>query len=147
MSVLEFSRSLYRDLAVDIDAGPHLEPALARVHVLRAAEACIERLASDRQYFARPARSLFMEIRWCFPMSAQAKVFDTVRRTIAAAEKHLDEVAPFGQQTDGTPLRCPAYTRQGTPCRRAPLPGTMHCPSHRHLALELDEPEHAPVAA
>jgi hypothetical protein len=142
--MLEFSRDLYRELAGDVDAGAHLETAQAKLHVLRAAEACMERLASDRQYFARPARSLFLEIRWCFPMTAQAKVFETVRRVIAAAEKHLDEVAPFGEQADGTPLRCPAYTRQGTPCRRAPLPGGRHCPSHRHLELEQ---QHESVAA
>ncbi len=142
--MLEFSRALYRELADDVDAGPHLAVPHARVHVLRAAETCIERLAADRQYFARPARSLFLEIRWCFPMSAQGHVYDAVRRTIAAAEKHLDEVAPFGQEADGTPLRCPAYTRQGTPCRRAPLPGGRHCPSHRHLEYEQ---QHEHVAA
>ena len=144
--MLEFSRALYRELADDVDAGPHLDAVHARLHVLRSAEACIDRLSTDRQYFARPARSLFLELRWCFPMGAQSKVFATVKRVIAAAERHLDEVAPFGQEADGTPLRCPAFTRQGTPCRRAPLPGSRHCPSHRHLDLD-DAPEPQRAAA
>ena len=134
--MLEFSRAIYRELADDIDAGPHVDAPAARLHVLRACEACMERLEADRRYFARPARSLFLEIRWCFPVTAQAKVCRTVREVVAAAEAHLERVAPFGRRADGTPLRCPAYTRQGTPCRRAPIPGERHCPSHRYLDCE-----------
>ena len=60
----QFSRAIYRELAPKI-----LEPSLgargAENHaaVLRACEAVITRLATDRHYFARPARTLFCDIR------------------------------------------------------------------------------------
>ena len=97
--MLEFSRALYRDLADDVD------PALpeARRHVLVASEACMERLATDRRYFADPARKLFRDIRWCFPVSRQDKVHRTVRVVIEAAQKHLDE-QPY-RDDDGKSLR------------------------------------------
>ena len=43
--------------------------------MLRACEANIERLVGDRHYFARPARTLFSDIRSYFPMSAQSRVW------------------------------------------------------------------------
>ena len=134
--MLEYSRAIYRTIADDIDAGPHVCAADARRHVLHACEACMERLEADRRYFARPARTLFLEIRWCFPVGAQEKVCRTVHEVVAAAERHVDEVTPFGRRADGSVHRCPAYTRQGTPCRRAPVPGARHCPSHRYLDWE-----------
>ena len=127
--MLEYSRALYRGLAADVD------PALpeAHRHVLVASEACMERLASDRRYFADPARKLFRDIRWCFPVQRQEKVHRTVTAVIEAAQRHLDE-QPY-RDDDGAPLRCPAMTRQGDPCQRAPLPAHGFCPSHQHLAL------------
>ena len=127
--MLEFSRALYRELAGDIDPGLPEAP----LHVLMASERCMQRLATDRRYFADPARKLFRDIRWCFPVSRQDKVHRTVRLVVRAAERHLDE-QPF-RGDDGAPLRCPAMTRHGDPCQRAPLPETGYCPSHRHLAL------------
>ena len=92
----------------------------------------MQRLATDRRYFADPARKLFRDIRWCFPVSRQDKVHRTVRVVVEAAQRHLDE-HPFHTE-DGVPLQCPAMTRHGDPCQRAPLPETGFCPSHRHLA-------------
>ena len=97
----------------------------------------MERLASDRRYFAEPARKLFREIRWCFPVSRQEKVHRTVIAVIEAAQRHLDE-QPY-HADDGTPLSCPAMTRQGDPCQRQPLPAHGYCPSHQHLALAGDQ--------
>ena len=42
-----------------------------RQRVLRSCESAMERLATDRYYFARPARSLFNEIRVFFPIKSQ----------------------------------------------------------------------------
>ena len=127
--MLEFSRALYRELVADLDPG--LAPDAQR-HLLRASEACMQRLATDRRYFADPARKLFRDIRWCFPVSRQDRVYRTVKATVQAAERHLDE-QPFRAE-DGMPMHCPAMTRHGDPCQRAPLPDTGFCPSHRHLA-------------
>jgi hypothetical protein len=126
--MLEYSRALYRELAPEVDPGI----AEAQRHVLVASEACMQRLATDRRYFADPARKLFRDIRWCFPVSRQDKVHRTVRVVVEAAQRHLDE-QPF-RTADGQPLSCPAMTRHGDPCQRAPLPEVGFCPSHRHLA-------------
>ena len=64
-----FSRAIYRELADEITEDPHcLCPHANHERVLRACEAAIERLATDRHYFARPARTLFNDIRAYFPM-------------------------------------------------------------------------------
>lgn len=126
--MLEFSRAIYRELAADVDPGA----PDARRHLLVASEECMRRLASDRRYFADPARKLFRDIRWCFPVGRQEKVCRTVRAVIEAAERHLDEQPLVGE--DGEPLQCPAITRHGSPCQRAPLPTNGFCPSHQHLA-------------
>ena len=123
--MLQFSRAIYRQLAADVD------PA-RREHVLTACEAAMERLGSDRRYFARPARRLFGDIRCAFPLSAQRRVWCVVSTYVAAAEAYLDTL-PAGLDAAGEPLRCRATTRQNTPCRREPLPHNGLCPSHQHL--------------
>ena len=130
--MLEYSRAIYRATAADLD------PALpeAHRHVLLASEQCMQRLATDRRYFADPARKLFRDIRWCFPVSRQDKVHHTVRVVVEAAQRHLD--AQPHRDEEGEALRCPAMTRHGDPCQRAPLPDTGFCPSHRHLSLAGD---------
>ena len=70
-----FSRAIYRELADEIIEDPHGAGAHTNhERVLRACEAAIERLATDRHYFARPARTLFNDIRAYFPMCAQPRV-------------------------------------------------------------------------
>ena len=55
-----FSRAIYRELADEIVEMPHcVNPHVHHERVLRACEAAIERLATDRRYFAHPARTLF----------------------------------------------------------------------------------------
>ena len=61
----QFSRALYRELARDVDTSEHPD---AHCRVLHACEQNIERLVGDRHYFARPARTLFMDIRRYFPI-------------------------------------------------------------------------------
>src|SRR5947209_13660233 len=76
-----FSRAIYRELAGEIIEDPHSEcPHANHARVLRACEAAVERLATDRHYFARPTRTLFNDIRAYFPMSAQLRVLSVVQR-------------------------------------------------------------------
>lgn len=137
----QFSRAIYRELA------PHIprdaRAAEAHAAVLRCSERTLERLANDRHYFARPAKTLFNDIRLYFPMSAQGKVCETVRQYLALAEEWLDRQPRQGYDIHGNPLQCRATTRKGTACQRMPLPRNGYCPSHQHLA----ETEETLVAA
>jgi hypothetical protein len=132
----QFSRAIYRELAPKILAPPPGTGSEAnRAAVLRACEAVITRLATDRHYFARPARTLFCDIRTYFPMSAQTQVHDVVARYIGAAQEFVAAHPLEGYASvSGAPPRCRATTRKGTPCRRIPLPESGYCPSHQHLA-------------
>ena len=138
----QFSRAIYRDLAPFItdDAAPNRIDAHAAV--LKACEATMERLAGDRHYFKRPARTLFNDIRMYFPMSQQARVCLTVRRYLELAQAWLDRQPQHGYDVHGNPLQCRATTRKGTACQRVPLPHNGYCPSHQHLAAteEVEEP-------
>ncbi len=135
----QFSRAIYRELAPYIAApGPGSTgagSAGSHEQVLRACEAAIERLATDRHYFARPERSLFCDIRTHFPMSAQARVHGVVCRYIALAQRYLEEnpQAAYASISD-EPLQCRATTRKGAACQRTPLAHNGYCPSHQHLA-------------
>jgi len=104
-------------------------------HVLDACESAVERLATDRHYFARPARTLFYDIRTYFPMSAQERVLQTVCRYMGLAQRFLAEnpLAAHAAVTDEPPT-CRATTRKGSTCQRVPLPHNGYCPSHQHLA-------------
>lgn len=131
----QFSRAIYRDLAHDIvdirlcddDEHPHAA-------VLKACESAVERLAFDRHYFARPARSLFNDIRIYFPLASQRKVWTVVQRYVTCTEEWLARQPRQGYDIDGNPLQCRATTRKGTACQRDPLPRNGYCPSHQHLA-------------
>ncbi len=138
--MFQFSRAIYRELAPDIDGEACAPCRSSHEHVLKACETTMERLAADRHYFARPARTLFNDIRFCFPMAAQARVWRVVTAYIAAAEAYLDRQPRAGVDVNGNPLQCRATTRKGTACQRVPLPHNGYCPSHQHLA-ETEERE------
>lgn len=129
-----FSRAIYRELASDIVEDPHQGRYVNHERVLRACEAAVERLATDRHYFARPARTLFCDIRLYFPMSAQRRVYTVVERYLEFADEFLRNQPQNGFDVYGNPLHCRASTRKGTPCQRVPLPRNGYCPSHQHLA-------------
>ncbi len=103
--------------------------------MLDACESAIERLATDRHYFAKPARTLFCDIRTYFPMGAQERVLQTVCRYVGLAQRFLVEhpVEAHAAVTDEPPT-CRATTRKGSTCQRVPLPHNGYCPSHQHLA-------------
>jgi hypothetical protein len=130
----QFSRSLFRELGGDVMADPHTGCAdRNRQAFLRSCESAVERLALDRHYFARPARTLFNDIRAYFPMSSQLRVYRVVERHMSLATDYVDKHAQAGVTFDGSPLCCHATTRKGTSCQRVPLPGSKYCPSHKHL--------------
>ncbi len=141
-----FSRAIYRELSRDVVEDPHgLDPHASHERVLRACEAAVERLATDRHYFARPARTLFCDIRAYFPVNAQLRVLRVIERYMELADQFLARAPQNGFDVYGNPLHCRASTRKGTPCQRMPLPHNGYCPSHQHLA-ETDELQ-APLAA
>lgn len=133
-----FSRSIYRELADDVmEDRPCLVGPGNHERVLRACESAIRRLATDRHYFAKPAKTLFNDIRIYFPMSAQEQVYRTVDRYMTCAQAFLDAQPAGGYDLLGNRLECRATTRKGRPCQRMPLPLNGYCPSHQHLADEI----------
>jgi hypothetical protein len=146
----QISRAIYRELAPHIigtrpgeprpgePTGAHPSDTSPRAQVLRACESTVERLATDRHYFARPARTLFCDIRGYFPMNAQARVYQVVACYIGYAQQYLAEHPYLGYEVTGKPLQCRATTRKGTACQRMPLPRNGYCPSHQHLAETED---------
>jgi hypothetical protein len=99
----------------------------------------MRRLAYDRRYFARPARTLFTEVRGHFPISEQMRVHNVIDTYVTLAIEHLAQLPDDAIGLDGKPRKCRASTRKGTPCRREPLPGRDYCPSHKHLEEESFE--------
>ena len=142
----QFSRAIYREIAPHVLEDPHAGcPHANHERVLRACEAAVERLANDRHYFARPARTLFNDIRAYFPMLAQRRVLHVIERYLGFADEFLRSLPQNGFDLNGNPLQCRASTRKGTPCQRMPLPHNGYCPSHQHLA-ETEELEPALAA-
>jgi hypothetical protein len=135
----QFSRSIYRELSGEIvedqfhNGGPGNHE-----RVLRACEAAIHRLATDRHYFAKPTKTLFNDIRIYFPMAAQRRVYCVVHRYMTFAEEWLASQPLNGYDLEGNRLECRATTRRGTACQRVPLPHNGYCPSHQHLAETED---------
>ena len=132
----QFSRSIYRELSTEVVDGTR-GGCIARQRLLGACERTMERLATDRHYFARPTRTLFNEVRDLFPIEAQVRVLRVIERHVGLASEYVDTQARSGVTFDGSPLCCHATTRKGTACQRVPLPGSKYCPSHKHLEEEL----------
>jgi hypothetical protein len=128
-----FSRAIYletRDLVAGSDS---VEINEARRQVLNTCEQTMERLAKDSRYFANPAKSLFNDIRYYYPIQMQERVYHVVESYIASALEFMEKEAERAV-TEGAMLRCRAQTRKGKPCQRTPLPESNFCPSHQHLA-------------
>lgn len=142
-----FSRSIYRELAPRIEPLGDVEACSgATRELLDACEETIRRLATDRRYFARPAQTLFAEVRDHFALTEQVHVYVVIERYLNLATAYLESL-PDGVTLDGRAPQCPASTRKGTPCRRDPRPGRDYCPSHRHLEESFDPNDELPVAA
>jgi hypothetical protein len=137
-----FSRSIYRELGSRVIEDPQDPTGCAnKQRVLDACEAAMRRLAYDRRYFARPTRSLFMEVRTHFSLNDQLRVYKVIERNINLALEMLEQLPENGAGLDGQPAECQAHTRKGTPCQRDPLPGRDYCPSHKHLEETFEAAE------
>ena len=69
-----FSRSFYRELAPRVVEDDWDRTGCHRKQkVLGACEGAIRRLACDRRYFARPARTLFNDVRQTYSWSCKLK--------------------------------------------------------------------------
>ena len=135
----QFSRGIYRELSPLLDRNVVGRSEVeVRLALLRACESSIERLATDRHYFAHPARTLFSDIRSFFPVCRQEQVYTVVERYMALADEFVATMPRNGVDPQGNPLQCRAVTRKGTACQRAPLPANGYCPSHQHLAETED---------
>jgi hypothetical protein len=132
-----FSRSIYREIAPYVIEDDPSNGCTNRQRVLDSCEAAMRRLAFDRRYFARPARSLFGEVRTYFPINEQLHVYKVIECYVGLALEHLAQLPEDGIGLDGRPTACRAHTRKGTPCQRTPLPGRDYCPSHKHLEEPL----------
>ena len=137
----QVSRAIYRELSRDIRGGRDEHEA-----VLRACEATIERLVGDHHYFARPARTLFRDLRPHFDIADWPRVWHVVSGYVNATNALLERLPRTGFDANGNPLQCRATTRRGTPCQRVPLHTNGYCPSHQHLA-ETEEVEVMAVSA
>ena len=134
-----FSRSIYRELAPRVVEGPQDETGCCnRQKLLEACENAVRRISTDRRYFARPARSLYNEVRIYVAMNDQLVVWIVIDTNISLALE-LIETMPELLEIDGGPRECRAHTRKGTPCQREPLPSRDYCPSHKHLEESFDD--------
>jgi hypothetical protein len=132
-SLYQYSRAIYRTIKDLIDPYVDHSTQLAyRRDVLNACESTMERLATDPQYFSKPDRALFGEIRRYFPITVQAQVSWAVSHGVNAAITFIEEQIESGA-FDGGLAHCHATTRKGKPCQRTPLPDRDYCPSHQHL--------------
>lgn len=135
----QFSRAIYRELGQEVLPGSVNAVCERRQRLLRNCEVTMERLATDRHYFARPVKTLFGDIRALFPMSSQLHVYRVIEHNVLLAAEYVDTQARDGVTFDGSPLCCHATTRKGTSCQRVPLPGSKYCPSHKHLDEDVSE--------
>ena len=118
--MFQFSRAIYRELApfiketrpVNQKASNHQEL------VLQECESAIHRMVTDRRTLARPARTLFANVRPYFAYrDRDADAFRRDQRNVDVATRFIDQM-PECLLTADTPRHCQATTRKGTPCRR-----------------------------
>jgi hypothetical protein len=133
----QFSRAIYRELHDDVRPLVGVGTEEARMRVLAACEAAIGRIAEDPHGCAKPSRTLFRDIRQCFSIQSQPRVWRVVEAYVEAARDEAIRIRTERAGEDG--LRCHAVTRHGSPCRREPLEGIEFCPSHKHLHVPRAE--------
>ena len=88
-----FSRSIYRELSPRV-VEDEWDPTACRnkQKVLDACEGAIRRLTYDRRYFARPARSLFNEVRPYFAIGDQLFAWRVIDTNINLAVEFLSRL-------------------------------------------------------
>jgi hypothetical protein len=136
------SRTIYRELVPYVLAErPSSQRETNQELVLRACERTVHRLMNDSRHFAKPARSLFNDVRVHFSIASQLKVLMVIERNIGLALEYLSRLPEPEHDAYGRPRSCQAMTRKGQPCQRQPLPRSDYCPSHQHLTERLEELE------
>ena len=112
-----FSRQIFVQIKDAIDPHPDtITVAEARRRVLRACEDTIERLTRDARYFPKPARSLFQEVRYYFPIKEQARVYQVIEQTIALAQEFIrQEIERAGEGADADVNEVARSAEQGGP--------------------------------
>lgn len=127
----ELSRDLYRALKPSVIPDPR-HPGRSERLLLAACEHSIERIARDLRRYPRPARHLFGQVRFLFPLRDQLQIFHVIETHLHTALETLEaEAGPDSGRSSA--LRCASINRKGKPCGREPLRGSRYCPSHRHL--------------
>jgi len=129
------SRTLYRELVPLLGDD---RDVIARQRLLDACESTLNRLATDPDYFANPARYLFREVRTMFGFCEQRRVCRIIEVRLATARAKIEHERALMRRD------CTAFTRSGNQCRREAVQGASYCPSHRHLDPAR---EAAPAAA
>ena len=122
-----------------LEERPSTQRESNRSIVLRECESAIERLMTDRRYFARPSRTLFNDVRPYFSIADLPRVYVAIDRHVQAALRFLATVPDYAFDSQGVPRRCQAMTRKGRPCPRQPLPASDYCPSHQHLTETFED--------
>jgi len=146
--MFHFSRAIYRDLAPYVlEDKPSAQRESNRALVLNECESTIERLMTDRRYFARPSRTLFNDVRPYFSIADLPRVYAIIDRNVQLALRFLNQVPDYIYDTNGVPRRCQAMTRKAKPCQRQPLPASEYCPSHQHLTETFEELDLVELAA
>ena len=135
MSLALHSQTLFRALQPHVDPRAMCPGRDPHDYVASAIDEALERLTTERELFGRPERRLFRDVRWCFPLSRQAHVWRVIATWVASVDAEVESMRRAGVDAFGNPLRCPVFTRRGTPCERAPLPKNGYCPSHQHLVV------------
>ena len=109
-----FSRAIYRELAPYVlEERPSAQRESNRSIVLRECESAIERLMTDRRYFARPSRTLFNDVRPYFAIADLPRVYVAIDRHVQTALRFLAMVPDYAFDSQGVPRRCQAMTRKG----------------------------------
>jgi hypothetical protein len=104
----QFSRSIFRELAPGVVPSRGEDVTATRMRFLRACECSMERLATDRHYFAKPVRTLFNDVRHFFPMGEQLRVYRVCERHMTLATEFVDTQLRTGTTIDGSPVCCRA---------------------------------------
>ena len=95
----QFSRAIYREISPKIIEGTG--ECARKQHVLDACESTMQRLLTDRRYFAKPTKALFSDLRNHFPIGEQLFVYRVVDRNVRLALQYLDTVPDRGADAGG----------------------------------------------
>ncbi len=136
--MFELSRDLYRELKPMVITDHH-QPGRSERVLLAACEQTVSRIARDLRRYPRPARHLFSNVRFLFPIQEQLHCYRIIERHLHEALLILE--AEAGPETGRIgALRCASINRKGRPCGREPLRGSRFCPSHKHLEAIVPMP-------